>query len=140
MLLINGVQLYQSKQSDCWIYIWVLMDLTPELCYNNKYVLPGSFIPGPNKPKNLDYFMYTGLHHLVVLQERQSMYLGLPNGTHLYITSVLILLGECQWTWLGSASWLDWASQHIWVLKVLWAQRKRQAQGFALLPCVAQAS
>ena len=68
MLSVDGAQLYQSKKSDCWIYIWVLLDLTPDLCYKKKYVLPGSFIPGPNKLKNLNSFMYTGLHHLVALQ------------------------------------------------------------------------
>jgi len=68
MLSIDGVQLYQSKQSDCWIYIWVLLDLAPNLRYKKKYVLPGGFIPGPNKPKNLDSFVYTGLHHLSALQ------------------------------------------------------------------------
>ncbi len=68
MLSIDSVQLYQSKQSDCWIYIWVLLDLAPNLHYKKKYVLPGSFIPGPNKPKNLDSFVYTGLHHLSALQ------------------------------------------------------------------------
>ena len=31
MLLINGTQLYQSKESNCWIYIWVLLDLVPNL-------------------------------------------------------------------------------------------------------------
>jgi transposase InsO family protein len=41
---------------------------TPNLRYKKKYVLPGGFIPGPNKPKNLDLFMYTGLHHLSALQ------------------------------------------------------------------------
>ena len=68
MLSVDGAQLYQSKQSDCWIYIWVLLDLAPDLRYKKKYVLPGGFIPGPNKPKNLDSFMYTGLHHLAALQ------------------------------------------------------------------------
>ena len=68
MLLINGAQLYKSKQSDCWIYIWVLLNLMLDLCYKKKYVLPGGFIPGPNKPKNLDLFVYTGLHHLSALQ------------------------------------------------------------------------
>src|SRR6266404_6238540 len=63
MLLIDGAQLYQSKQSDCWIYIWVLLDLAPDLCYKKQYVLLGGFIPGPNKPKNLDSFVYTGLYH-----------------------------------------------------------------------------
>jgi hypothetical protein len=33
MLLINGAQLYESKQSDCWIYIWVLLDLVLDLRY-----------------------------------------------------------------------------------------------------------
>src|SRR6201996_313769 len=68
MLSIDGTQLYQSKQSDCWIYIWVLLDLAPDLRYKKKYVLPGGFIPGPKKPKNLDSFVYTGLHHLSALQ------------------------------------------------------------------------
>jgi hypothetical protein len=69
MLSIDGAQLYQSKQSDCWIYIWVLLDLVPDLRYKKKYVLPGGFIPGPNKPKNLDSFVYTGLCHLSALQK-----------------------------------------------------------------------
>ena len=68
MLSIDGAQLYQSKQSDCWIYIWVLLDLAPDLRYKKKYVLPGGFIPGPKKPKNLDSFVYTGLHHLSAIQ------------------------------------------------------------------------
>ena len=33
LISIDGVQLYQSKQSDCWIYIWVILDLAPDLCY-----------------------------------------------------------------------------------------------------------
>ena len=68
MLSIDGAQLYESKKSDCWIYIWVLLDLAPDLCYKKKYVLPGGFIPGLNKPNNLDLFVYTGLHHLSALQ------------------------------------------------------------------------
>ena len=68
MLSIDGAQLFESKQSDCWIYIWVLLDLAPDLRYKKRYVLPGGFIPGPKKPKNLDSFVYTGLHHLSALQ------------------------------------------------------------------------
>jgi hypothetical protein len=68
MLSVDGAQLYQNKQSDCWIYIWVLLDLPPELRYKRRYVLPGGFIPGPNKPKNLDSFLFPGLHHLAALQ------------------------------------------------------------------------
>ena len=69
MLSIDSAQLFESKQSDCWIYIWVLLDLAPNLRYKKRYVLPGEFIPGPKKPKNLDSFVCTGLHHLSVLQK-----------------------------------------------------------------------
>ena len=68
MLSIDGTQLFESKPSDCWIYIWVLLDLAPDLRYKKRYVLPGGFIPGLNKPKNMDSFLYTGLHHLRALQ------------------------------------------------------------------------
>lgn len=28
MLSMDGTQLYQSKASDCWIYIWILLNLS----------------------------------------------------------------------------------------------------------------
>jgi Transposase family tnp2 len=68
MLSVDGAQLYQHKQSDCWIYVWILLDLPPELRYKKKYILPGGFILGPHKPKNLDSFLFPGLHHLAALQ------------------------------------------------------------------------
>ena len=67
MLSIDGAQLYQSKQSDCWIYIWVVFDLPPNKQYKKKYVLPGGFILGPNKPKNVDSFLFPGLHHAATI-------------------------------------------------------------------------
>ena len=33
MLSIDGTQLCQSKQSDCWIYIWILVNLGPDKQY-----------------------------------------------------------------------------------------------------------
>lgn len=69
MLSIDGAQLYQHKASDCWIYIWVVMDLAPSERYKKKHILPGGFIPGPSKPKNLDSFLFTGLFHLAAVQK-----------------------------------------------------------------------
>ncbi|TFY59006.1 hypothetical protein EVG20_g7947 [Dentipellis fragilis] len=66
---IDGAQLYQKKASDCWIYIWIILDLAPDLRYKKANILPGGFIPGPNKPKNLDSFLFPGLHHLAALQK-----------------------------------------------------------------------
>lgn len=66
---IDGAQLYAKKLSDCWIYIWVIFDYSPDLCYKKKMVLPGSIIPGPNKPKHPNSFLFPGLHHLAALQK-----------------------------------------------------------------------
>ncbi len=69
MMSINGAQLYCMKSSDCWIYIWIILNLAPDKQYQKCYILPGGFIPGPNKPKNLDSFTFPGLHHLAVIQK-----------------------------------------------------------------------
>ncbi|PIL24852.1 hypothetical protein GSI_12738 [Ganoderma sinense ZZ0214-1] len=68
MFSLDGAQLYASKQSDCWFYIWVLLDLSPTLRYKKRYVLPGGVIGGPNKPRNIDSFLFPGLYHLAALQ------------------------------------------------------------------------
>ncbi|KAF8883747.1 hypothetical protein CPB84DRAFT_1713219, partial [Gymnopilus junonius] len=43
MMSIDGAQLYQSKQSNCWIYIWIIFELEPDLHYMKEFVLPGGF-------------------------------------------------------------------------------------------------
>jgi hypothetical protein len=68
-LSLDGMQLYQSKQSDCWVYIWVIGNFCPELRYKRTSVIIGGIIPGPNKPKNLDSFLLPGLRHLAALQK-----------------------------------------------------------------------
>lgn len=50
MLSVDGAQLYAHKASDCWIYIWVIMDISPDERYNKRHILPGGFIPDSNKP------------------------------------------------------------------------------------------
>ena len=68
VLSIDGAQLYSDKASDCWMFIWTVFNLSPDLRYKKKAVLPGGFIPGPNKPKVVDSFIYPSLHHLAALQ------------------------------------------------------------------------
>ena len=38
--------------------------------YKKKYVIPGGFIPGPNKPKIVESFLFPGLHHVAALNQR----------------------------------------------------------------------
>jgi hypothetical protein len=74
MFSIDGAQLYQSKASDCWIYIWVIFNFDPVSCrYIKKHILIGAIIPGPNKPKVLESYLFPGLHHLSAIQKH-----GLP--------------------------------------------------------------
>ena len=74
MFSIDGAQLYCSKTSDCWMYIWVIFNLNPVTgCYKKVGVLCGAVIPGPNKPKILESFLFPGLHHLSAIQKE-----GLP--------------------------------------------------------------
>lgn len=69
LLSLDGAQLYAMKQSDCWMYIWVILERSPDQRYKQKHVLPGGVIPGPNKPKNLDSFLFPGIHHLSAIQK-----------------------------------------------------------------------
>jgi hypothetical protein len=64
LLSIDGAQLYRNKDSDCWIYIWVILDHHPSNRYKVRHVLLGGVIPGPNKPKFIDSFLFTGLYHV----------------------------------------------------------------------------
>ncbi|KAF9219967.1 hypothetical protein BS17DRAFT_797893 [Gyrodon lividus] len=61
------VMLYEHKDSDCWMYLWVIINLAPSKQYQKVHVCPGGFIPGPNKPKNLDSFLYRDVVFLLDL-------------------------------------------------------------------------
>ncbi|KAI9057969.1 hypothetical protein FKP32DRAFT_1660001 [Trametes sanguinea] len=91
MMSLDGAQLYQSKASDCWFYIWVIFELSPDRRYKKRYVLPGGVIGGPNKPKNVDSFMYPGLYHVAAMQlEGLSLWNAAEN--RLYISYIYLLL------------------------------------------------
>lgn len=65
---LDGAQLYQNKKSDTWIAIWIINDYSPTTRYKKKHVLPALIIPGPNKPKDLDSFLFHSFHHLSAIQ------------------------------------------------------------------------
>lgn len=69
MLSMDGAQLYAHKQSDCWIYIWVILEMDPESRYKKEHVLVGGIIPGPNKPGDVDSFLFPGVHHVSALMK-----------------------------------------------------------------------
>ena len=69
MVSIDGAQLYEHQESDCWMYVWIIINLSPQKRYQKDFVQPGGYIPGPNKPNNLDAFLFPAIHHLSALQK-----------------------------------------------------------------------
>jgi hypothetical protein len=69
---LDGAQLYQNKKSDTWISIWILNNFLPDQRYQKKHIFPGTIIPGPNKPKNTDSYLYRGIHHFAALQHENN--------------------------------------------------------------------
>jgi hypothetical protein len=69
----DGAQIYESKESDCWFSIALIMNLPPNLRYKNTELLPLSIIPG--KPKNMDSFNFPVFHEMCCLMnEGMSVY------------------------------------------------------------------
>ncbi|KIL61725.1 hypothetical protein M378DRAFT_52534, partial [Amanita muscaria Koide BX008] len=66
---LDGAQLYRSKESDCWFFVWIVLNLAPELRYKKKHILPVGFVPGPNKPDNIESFILPSFRHLSALQK-----------------------------------------------------------------------
>ena len=60
MFSLDGAQLYHDKDSDCWFFIWIILNISPDLRYKKKFVLPGGFILGPECPKNKESFLLPG--------------------------------------------------------------------------------
>ncbi|PPQ81352.1 hypothetical protein CVT24_001144 [Panaeolus cyanescens] len=69
---VDGAQLYLSKQSDTWIAIWVVLDYDPKTRYRKRRCLPALIIPGPNKPQNIDTYLFRSFHHLSALQHENN--------------------------------------------------------------------
>jgi hypothetical protein len=67
---LDGAQLYRDKESDCWIFVYIIHNLPPEVRYKKKFVIPAGFIPGPEKMKDGDSFIYPVLYHISALQNQ----------------------------------------------------------------------
>ncbi|CDO78241.1 hypothetical protein BN946_scf184571.g4 [Trametes cinnabarina] len=64
---LREVEAGRIKDEDT-VLMFSLDDLPPGSRYKKRYVLPGGVIGGPNKPKNVDSFLFPALHHLAALQ------------------------------------------------------------------------
>ncbi len=95
MFLVDGAQLYKMKQSDCWIYVWVLLDMSPKDRYKKGYVLPGVVLPGPNKLQDLNSFLLPGLYHIAALQN-EGLKIWDASWQHTFVTHPIIVFATAD--------------------------------------------
>ncbi|KAG9225406.1 hypothetical protein CCMSSC00406_0006207 [Pleurotus cornucopiae] len=92
MYSLDGCQLYRSKTSDCWIFVWIFMDLDGDFRYKKVHVSPGIVIAGPDKPQNLDSFLFPTFYHVAALQlEGLQIWDADLNAT--FISNLFLLFG-----------------------------------------------
>ncbi|KAF8576007.1 hypothetical protein K439DRAFT_1368393, partial [Ramaria rubella] len=99
MFGIDGTQLYQDKQSDCWIYIWIVIDFALDVRYKKMHVLPGGVLLGLHKPKHMDSFLIPGFHHVAAqkILTFVNQYLGCSDTPgSVYISGVLTCWLYCD--------------------------------------------
>ena len=82
-LSLDGAQLYHDKESDCWIFVYIIHNLAPNLRYGKKLVIPAGFIPGPEKMKDSDSFLYPILYHISALQNEGLRIWDASTQTHI---------------------------------------------------------
>ncbi|TFK58978.1 hypothetical protein BDN72DRAFT_781368 [Pluteus cervinus] len=70
MFTLDGAQLYQNKEADCWFFFWVILSLPPELRYKKQFMIPAGFAPGPNKPDNVASFALPSWRHVGALSTK----------------------------------------------------------------------
>ena len=67
-LSIDGAQLRADQPSEAWVFIWIVHNLPPDMRYKKRFVIPGAIVPGPNKPGDIDSFLFPSLYHVAALQ------------------------------------------------------------------------
>ncbi|KIK50939.1 hypothetical protein GYMLUDRAFT_182038 [Collybiopsis luxurians FD-317 M1] len=87
MISFDGVQLYEKKQSDCWIFIWILLGLSPNCRYKKKYV-----VPGPNPPKITQSFLFPALAHVESLNKAGGLHIWNAQSNIIYSSKIFIAL------------------------------------------------
>ncbi len=65
---IDSAQLRADCASEAWVFVWVIHNLPPNLHYKKHFVIPGAIVPGPNKPMDIDSFLFPSLFHVAALQ------------------------------------------------------------------------
>jgi hypothetical protein len=70
---LDGAQLYHDKDSDCYFFVWIILNLSPDFCCKKTYILPGGFVPGPNPPKIVESYLLPSFRHVSAIQREGGL-------------------------------------------------------------------
>jgi hypothetical protein len=73
LFTLDGAQLYRDKDSDCYFFAWIVLNLSPDLRCKKAYILPGGFVPGPNRPKNVESYLIPSFRHVSAIQREGGL-------------------------------------------------------------------
>ena len=93
---LDSAQLYRDKESDCWIFIYIIHNLSPDLHYRKWFVIPGGFISGLNKPKHTDSYVYPSLYHISALQQEGLQIWDALTGLYITKSTPFIMLATAD--------------------------------------------
>ncbi|CAG8453353.1 19249_t:CDS:2 [Gigaspora rosea] len=61
---IDGFQIFKQKTDDCWILLFINVNLPPEQRVKKENLLISTVIPGPKEPKDLNSFLFPAISEL----------------------------------------------------------------------------
>jgi hypothetical protein len=68
---MDGAQLYHNKKTNVLIANWVLLNLDLKSCYKKTEAMPAFVVPGPEKVKRPDLFMYPSWREVCILMDHR---------------------------------------------------------------------
>ena len=95
-LSINGAQLQADQPFEAWIFIWIIHNLPPDLCYKKRFVITGAIVPGPNKPGDIDSFLFPLLFHVTALQCEGLQIYDTSVGSYIAHSSPLVIFATAD--------------------------------------------
>ena len=95
----DGAQLTMKKQSDTWLFIFLFLNLPPDLRYKSNHVYYPFSIPGPNPPGIVESFLWPVFEEMAMANEGIWMWDAVDSSYFVNHAYICMALGDM----LGSA-------------------------------------
>jgi hypothetical protein len=68
----DSYQIFQQKRDNCWVFLYINANLSPNERVKKENLLIAGIIPGPNSPKDMNSFLLPLVNEL---KELERMYI-----------------------------------------------------------------